>query len=99
MISIRKLIHGSGLRVASLVANTLTSFLLMPFLVHHLGDRNYGFWSLAGAILGYYGILDFGIVSAVQFYVAKALGEKDVDYANRTISTSRGVSPTRSVLL
>jgi O-antigen/teichoic acid export membrane protein len=88
MISVRKLIHGSGLRVAGLVANTLIGFLLMPFLVHHLGDRNYGFWSLAGAILGYYGILDFGIVSAVQFYVAKALGEKDVDYANRAISTS-----------
>jgi O-antigen/teichoic acid export membrane protein len=88
MINVRKLIHGSGLRVIGLAANTIIGFLLMPFLVHHLGDRNYGFWSLAGAVLGYYGILDFGIVSAVQFYVAKALGEKDVDYANRAISTS-----------
>ena len=68
MVNVRKLIHGSGLRVIGLAANTIIGFLLMPFLVHHLGDRNYGFWSLAGAVLGYYGILDFGIVSAVQFY-------------------------------
>ena len=88
MLDIRKIIHGSGLRVVGLVANTMIAFFLMPFLVRHLGDRDYGFWALAGAILGYYGILDFGIVSAVQFYVAKALGEKDSDSANRTISTS-----------
>ena len=88
MISLRTLVHGSGLRVIALMANTVIGFLMMPFLVHHLGDRSYGFWTLAGAILGYYGILDFGIVSAVQFYVAKALGEKDLHSANRAISTT-----------
>jgi O-antigen/teichoic acid export membrane protein len=88
MLNLRKLIHGSGLRVAQLVANTGLAFFMMPFLVHSLGDRNYGFWALTGAILGYYGILDFGIVSAVQFYVAKALGEKDLNAANRMVSVS-----------
>ena len=88
MTGLRRVIHGSGLRVANLVVSTVIGFFLMPFLVQHLGDRQYGFWVLAGAILGYYGVLDFGILSAVQFYVARALGKRDLDTANRTISTA-----------
>ena len=61
---------------------------MMPFIVHRLGDHLYGYWALVGAVLGYYGLLDFGIVSAVQFQVAKALGEGDSQCANRSISTS-----------
>ncbi|MGA3197751.1 MAG: hypothetical protein ABSD39_22365, partial [Terriglobales bacterium] len=64
------------------------AFFLMPFIVHRLGDRLYGYWSLVGAVLGYYGLLDLGIVSAVQFQVAKALGEGNPESANRSISTS-----------
>jgi O-antigen/teichoic acid export membrane protein len=60
----------------------------MPFIVHRLGDRLYGYWSLVGAVLGYYGLLDLGIVSAVQFQVAKAVGEGNPESANRSISTS-----------
>src|SRR5438128_2075709 len=83
-------VRGSTFRVVGYAASILVSFFLMPFLVHNLGDRVYGYWALAGAILGYYGILDLGIVSAVQYHVAKALGEKDPESANRAISTSFG---------
>lgn len=88
MTNLRQIIHGSGLRVINLIATSLVGFLMLPFLVHHLGDRSYGYWTLAGAILGYYGILDFGIVSAVQFFVAKARGEDDPREANRVVATS-----------
>ncbi len=71
-----------------MVLTIVTGFLLMPFLVHHLGDRTYGYWALVGAILGYYGVLDFGIVTAVEWHVAKAIGEKDATTANRALSTS-----------
>jgi len=79
---------GSVLRVTSLVATTLVALFLMPFLVHRLGDKSYGYWTLIGAVLGYYGILDLGIGSAVQYQVAKALGDKNPDTANRIISTA-----------
>jgi O-antigen/teichoic acid export membrane protein len=88
MEQLSKIIHGSGLRVLGMVLTVVVGFLLMPFLVHHLGDRIYGYWALIGAILGYYGILDFGIVTAVEWHVAKAIGEKDATAANRAISTS-----------
>jgi O-antigen/teichoic acid export membrane protein len=88
MEHLRKVIHGSGLRVVGMALTIVTGFLLMPFLVHRLGDRTYGYWALVGAILGYYGVLDFGIVTAVEWHVAKAIGEKDATAANRALSTS-----------
>ena len=88
MENIRKVIHGSGLRVVGMALTVVIGFLLMPFLVHHLGDRTYGYWALVGAILGYYGVLDFGVVTAVEWHVAKAIGEEDATAANRALSTS-----------
>jgi O-antigen/teichoic acid export membrane protein len=76
------------LRVTSLVATTLVALFLMPFLVHRLGDKVYGYWTLIGAVLGYYGVLDLGIGSAVQYQVAKALCDKNPDTTNRIISTA-----------
>jgi O-antigen/teichoic acid export membrane protein len=84
----RILLLGSALGIASVVAATGVGFFLMPFLVHALGDRMYGYWALVGTLLGYYGILDLGITPAVQFQVAKAIGQGDGESPNRTLSTA-----------
>jgi O-antigen/teichoic acid export membrane protein len=76
------------MRVVSLAATTVAGFVLMPFIVHRLGDHNYGYWALVASVLGYYGVLDLGIVTAVQFQVAKSMGDRDSDSVNRTISTA-----------
>jgi O-antigen/teichoic acid export membrane protein len=73
----RKLLSGSALRLANLAAAAISSLFLMPFIVHHLGDRLYGFWTLAGTFVGYYGLLDFGLSSAVSQYMSIAIGQKD----------------------
>lgn len=73
----RKLLSGSVLGVVHLIAAAIVSFLLMSFIVHHLGDRIYGFWSLAVAFIGYYGLLDLGLSSAVSQYICTAIGRKD----------------------
>lgn len=84
----RTIAIGSIVRVLSLAATSLVGFFLMPFLVHRLGDRMFGYWTLIGALLGYYGILDLGITPAVQFQVAKAIGEGDTESPNRALSTA-----------
>jgi len=84
----RTIVLGSALRVAGLVLNTASVFFVMPFVVHSLGDRLYGYWALVGALVGYYELLDLGIVSAVQFQVAAALGKNDLKLASRSISTA-----------
>lgn len=84
----RVVLMGSAFSVASLAASVLVGFFLMPFVVHRLGDQMYGYWSLVGAVLGYYGVLELGITPAVSFHVAKAIGEGDNESANGTLSAA-----------
>lgn len=82
------LASGSGLRMLNLFMQLLVSFFLTPFVVHSLGDRMYGFWSLVGTFIGYYGLLDLGLGSAVSRHVAGAIGAGEKEECNRIFSTS-----------
>jgi len=84
----RVVVMGSALSLASLAASVLIGFFLMPFVVHGLGDRMFGYWSLVGAVLGYYGVLDLGITPAVSFHMAKAMGEGDNESPGRILSAA-----------
>ena len=84
----RKLVSGSVLRVVSLVASAICSFVLMPFVVHHLGDRLYGFWSLASVFIGYYSLLDLGLSSAVSQFVCVAIGRNDFRECRAVFNTA-----------
>ena len=66
----RKLARGSMLRFLNLVAATLVSILIMPFVVRMLGDRLYGLWTLVAALIGFYGVLDLGLSRATTRYLA-----------------------------
>ena len=72
-----RLVSASVLRVTYLVAAGLASFLLMPLLVHRLGDRTYGFWSLALSFIFYYTLLDVGLSSAVSQHISGAIGRNE----------------------
>ena len=85
---IKKLFRGSVLRTVVLVSNIIVSFFMMPFLVHSLGNRWYGFWALAGSILGYYGLLDLGLSSAVTRFVSQAFGQKRHDEINILVNSA-----------
>ncbi len=83
----RLLASGAAFRATSLVLNILIAFFLMPYLIDMLGDRWYGVWVIVGTIIGYYGLLDFGLGSACQRFISKAYGEKDCDKVNTALST------------
>lgn len=61
---------------------------MMPFVIHSLGDRLYGFWILIGTFVGYYGLLDLGLSSAVVRYVSRTIGKNDTKDMNDIINTS-----------
>src|SRR5271167_5033583 len=84
----RKLLSGSVLRLVNLFLAAVTSFFLMPFIVHHLGDRLYGFWSFAAAFIGYYGLLDFGLSSAVSQYICIAIAQNNQDECRSIFNTA-----------
>lgn len=84
----RRLVSGSVLRVANLIVAALASMFLMPFIVHHIGDRAYGFWSLATGFIGYYGLLDFGLTSAVSQHMSVAMGRKEPEECRAVFNTA-----------
>lgn len=48
----------------------------------------YGFWILVGTFIGYYGLLDLGLSSAISRHIAGAIGAGDTDESNRVCNTS-----------
>ncbi len=84
----KRLITGSTLRVLFLGSNIIVAFIMMPFVIHSLGGRLYGFWIFIGTFMGYYGFLDFGLSSAVSRYMSRAYGQKDYNEMNIVINTS-----------
>ncbi len=55
---------------SAFIAAAGVSFFLSPFIVHRLGDSAYGIWVLLGSLVGYLGLLDFGVRGAVTKFVA-----------------------------
>jgi len=70
---------------AVFVVVAATSFLLSPFIIHHLGNTAYGTWVLLGSFVGYLGLLDFGVRGAVTRYVANEHAAGDHRGASTTV--------------
>jgi O-antigen/teichoic acid export membrane protein len=84
----RKLASGLFFRFANTIATALVSILVMPFVVHSLGDRDYGIWTLVATFVGYYGVLELGLAPAVTRHLSRALGAADQESCNRVFNTS-----------
>jgi O-antigen/teichoic acid export membrane protein len=63
-------------------------FLLTPFLVHQLGDAQYGLLILVGSVVGQGAILDLGIAPAVIKYVAEHHARREHDQLRSLIATA-----------
>lgn len=84
----QKLIKSSILRTASFILQLMVAFFMTPVIIHSLGDRMYGFWTLISTFIGYYGLLDLGLSSAVGRYISQALGKNDLKEMNKVVNTS-----------
>lgn len=62
----------------------LAALWLTPFLLHHLGQHDYGLWLTALPILNYLMLADFGIVALLPRTVAYATGRAGGDKKNAT---------------
>lgn len=64
------------------------SFLMTPFIVSKLGEKNYGLWSLIVSMIGYMSMLDFGIKSSINRYIAKYKSSNDFENINKIYSNA-----------
>lgn len=77
---LKGVVLGYSYQAATLVAG----LWLTPFLLHHLGQRDYGLWLTALPILNYLMLADFGIVALLPRTVAYATGRAGGDKKNAT---------------
>lgn len=87
----RKKPHLAGsavFRWAAMINGILIAFLLTPFIIKTLGNAGYGIWTIVTSILGYYGLLNLGVTSAVSRYAAVYIGNRNLESLNRVFSTS-----------
>ncbi len=95
----QRVIVGFIMRNLYTIINIVIAFYMMPFMLHHLGDRMYGLWILMGSFVGYFGFLDLGFSSAVSRYVARAIGKNDKDEINEIVNTAFVVFVCLSIIL
>lgn len=73
-------------------------FVLTPFLVHNMGDRDYGLWVTVFSLTGYFGLFDQGIRPSLVRYVSREHAAGDHDALARTISSAFGLYTVVGVL-
>ena len=82
------MVRAAFLRNAAFIISAGLSFLLVPLIIGALGDRWYGVWVVVGTFMGYYGLLDFGIASATQRFLALEYAKDQQQDAQEIIGTS-----------
>lgn len=80
-------------------ANMAVGFFLSPFIVHHLGDVEYGVWVLAISSINYLGLLDLGMRSSVLRFVSRARTVGNHQEASDAVSAALWVRLQVSVLV
>lgn len=83
-----RIVSSSVLRISFTISSAIVAYLLLPFLAHNLGARDYGLWAIVITIIGYYNMMDFGIASAVGRFVGRSYAINDYEEINRVISTA-----------
>ncbi|MBD3333951.1 MAG: oligosaccharide flippase family protein [Candidatus Eisenbacteria bacterium] len=71
-----------------LVVSIFVGLVMTPLFIRYLGKSTYGVWLLIHSVVGYYGLLDLGIRSAVVRYVSRDLARADLRAVNETLNTS-----------
>jgi O-antigen/teichoic acid export membrane protein len=69
-----KFLSGVGFGYASQALATLVGFWLTPFLLHRIGQHDYGLWLVGTQLMFYLALLDLGIVALLPRETAFATG-------------------------
>lgn len=68
---------GALLSYINILLSNIIGLLLTPYIIHSLGDIQYGLYSLIGAMVAYIGILDFGLNNTIVRFISKYKAENN----------------------
>jgi len=84
----RRVVGGTIANYAGQIVSLGTGFFLTPFVLHHLGQTQYGLWILVGSVVAYGSLLDLGIWGALVKYVAEFRARGENEQTRRLIATA-----------
>jgi O-antigen/teichoic acid export membrane protein len=84
---LRNALYNSG----SWLGNILVTMVATPYFVLKLSVEGYGVYALLTGLLGYYGLLDFGLGQGVTKYVAEFSAAHNDAAVNRSINAALSV--------
>jgi O-antigen/teichoic acid export membrane protein len=84
----RNLVINAGANFLCFGSQLVVAFFVSPILIHGLGDRRYGAWSLVESVLAYLTLFDLGIAAAVVRYIARFEAHNDQKSLNKVFCTS-----------
>ena len=76
---------GALISYMALGINIVTGLLYTPWMVHKIGQSNYGLYTLATSLIAIF-MLDFGLGSAVSRFVSKYRAEGNQGAINKIVS-------------
>lgn len=74
--------------IASQAVGLVVGLMLFPFIISHVGKEVYGAYLLVTTFIGYFGVLDFGVGTAIPKYIAEFVGKDDLKGAGKIINSS-----------
>jgi O-antigen/teichoic acid export membrane protein len=70
------------------MGSIIIGLFMMPFLIHSLGDEQYGLWVLVGAVVSFYSLMDFGMATAIQRFLIRSIHADDEEESKTALTTS-----------
>lgn len=74
---------GVLLSYLNLLIGNLIPFIYTPIMLRILGQAEYGIYGIAQSVMGYIGLLNFGIGGSIIRYLSKYRAEGDLDGERR----------------
>lgn len=68
---------GTALSYINIAVNVIVNLLYVPLLLFYIGQSEYGLYKLLGSFIAYFGLMDFGLNSAVVRFYTKYLALKE----------------------
>lgn len=69
----RQAVIAAGAGYGTSVILMVLGFVITPFVLRHLGQGTYGVWAIIGQVIGYVGLSDMGVGSALMAYASRML--------------------------
>jgi O-antigen/teichoic acid export membrane protein len=87
VVSSAPIVRGVALSYAYLLVSLIATILLTPVILRYIGQSAFGLWATFGSVVGYFGLLDFGMNSASVKYTAEYLAKSDKRALSGLVST------------